>query len=791
MDDRIYEKLELNKILSGVASYAVLRQTKEKLLLQRPQTDIKEAEYLLNLTQEADKLLYRYGVGKIEDFGSFSDELERAQKGASLSCAELLKVCALLRSARIAHKSVSSVTDDSIVFMREIADRIYFDAALEDDIQTKIISEEEVSDYASDALYTIRRSIRSLNEKIRVKLSEYLSGGDSKYLQDGIITMRDNRYVLPVRAEYKSKIKGFVHDRSQSGATFFIEPEYVLELNNELRTLMSDEKEEVERILRMLSNRAGALYDRLKEDIERLADLDCCYAKAEYSYKNKCIRPKLNNRGYVDIVKGRHPLLDAKTAIPVSVSLGDRYDILLISGPNTGGKTVTLKMCGLFCLMACCGVFIPASEPSTVSVFENIFCDIGDSQSIEENLSTFSSHIKNVIEITEGANGNSLVLIDELGGGTDPDEGQAIAKAVITYLLQLHCKGVVTTHYSSLKEYAYSTPGIENASMEFDMTTLQPLYKISIGLPGSSNAIAISRRLGLKEEILTSALSNLSEGAQKFENIVRQAEMSRVEADSVRKEAERMKSEWGEKVAEVDAEREKLKKEREKLYLNAKVESRRIINEKTEAAEELLEEIEKIAASRNISDADLIRARTLKNRLADKAYESDFEQRDKPRLEKVEISALRAGDCVFVGAMQAEGEILAVDVRKKRAEVRCGSLRLTVKSDDLYKIGGTSRERKEKAQNIQVVRKVGAPSAVQLEINLLGKTVMEAIAEVDGFIDRAVLSGLEEVKIIHGVGTGKLKEGIRNYLRTHKNVAEFRSGVYGEGEAGVTIVKLK
>lgn len=791
MDDRIYEKLELNKILSGVASYAVLRQTKEKLLLQRPQTDIKEAEYLLNLTQEADKLLYRYGVGKIEDFGSFSDELERAQKGASLSCAELLKVCALLRSARIAHKSVSSVTDDSIVFMREIADRIYFDAALEDDIQTKIISEEEVSDYASDALYTIRRSIRSLNEKIRVKLSEYLSGGDSKYLQDGIITMRDNRYVLPVRAEYKSKIKGFVHDRSQSGATFFIEPEYVLELNNELRTLMSDEKEEVERILRMLSNRAGALYDRLKEDIERLADLDCCYAKAEYSYKNKCIRPKLNNRGYVDIVKGRHPLLDAKTAIPVSVSLGDRYDILLISGPNTGGKTVTLKMCGLFCLMACCGVFIPASEPSTVSVFENIFCDIGDSQSIEENLSTFSSHIKNVIEITEGANGNSLVLIDELGGGTDPDEGQAIAKAVITYLLQLHCKGVVTTHYSSLKEYAYSTPGIENASMEFDMTTLQPLYKISIGLPGSSNAIAISRRLGLKEEILTSALSNLSEGAQKFENIVRQAEMSRVEADSVRKEAERMKSEWGEKVAEVDAEREKLKKEREKLYLNAKVESRRIINERTEAAEELLEEIEKIAASRNISDADLIRARTLKNRLADKAYESDFEQRDKPRLEKVEISTLRAGDCVFVGAMQAEGEILAVDVRKKRAEVRCGSLRLTVKSDDLYKIGGTSRERKEKAQNIQVVRKVGAPSAVQLEINLLGKTVMEAIAEVDGFIDRAVLSGLEEVKIIHGVGTGKLKEGIRNHLRTHKNVAEFRSGVYGEGEAGVTIVKLK
>ena len=343
-----------------------------------------------------------------------------------------------------------------IVYMREIADRIYFDTALEDDIQNKIVSEDEVSDYASDALYTIRRSIRSLNEKIRAKLSAYLTGGDSKYLQDGVVTMRDNRYVLPVRAEYKSKIKGFVHDRSQSGATFFIEPEYVLELNNELRTLMSDEKEEVERILLQLSNRVGAIYEKLKEDIDRLSELDRCYAKAEYSYKNKCVRPRLNARGVIDIVKGRHPLLDAKTAIPVSVSLGDKYDLLLISGPNTGGKTVTLKMCGLFCLMACCGIFIPASGPSTVAVFENIFCDIGDSQSIEENLSTFSSHVKNVIEITENADKNSLVLIDELGGGTDPDEGQAIAKAVISYLLSLKSKGIITTHYSSLKEFAYS-----------------------------------------------------------------------------------------------------------------------------------------------------------------------------------------------------------------------------------------------------------------------------------------------------------------------------------------------
>jgi len=787
MDNKILEKLELNKILKSISTFATLMQTKEYIKEIKPKIDIADVKYLLDLTVEADKLLYRYGVGKIEDFGEFFDELERAQKGSVLNCKELLSVCALLRSSRIAYKSISQVADESIIHIREIADKIYFDSVLEDDIQTKIISEDEVSDYASDNLYSIRKNIRLLNEKIRAKLSSYLSGGDSKYLQDGIITMRDNRYVLPVRAEYKSRIKGFVHDRSQSGATFFIEPEYVLELNNELRTLMSDEKEEVERILKQLSNRVGDLYDRLKEDIERLVELDCCYAKAEFSYKNRCICPEVNDKGIIDIAKGKHPLLDVKTAIPVSVSLGDKYRLLLISGPNTGGKTVTLKMCGLFCLMASCGIFIPASSPSRVAVFDNIFCDIGDSQSIEENLSTFSSHIKNVIEITEKAQSNSLVLIDELGGGTDPDEGQAIAKSVISYLLKLNCKGIITTHYSSLKEFAYSTSGIENASMEFDMNTLQPLYRISIGLPGSSNAIAISRRLGLKEEILSCALENLSEGAQKFENIVRQAELSRIQAEEVKKEAEKLKNEWEVKVLELDKEREKLKKEKEKLYLTAKVESRRIINEKTETAQEYLEEIEKIAAKQIITEADLIRARTLKNKLSDKAYESEFEEQEKPRLEKVDLNKLKIGDRVFVGAMQSEGEVLVLDIRKKRVDVRCGSIRLTVKPDDLYLVTA----KKEQKQRVQFVRKVAAPKTVQLEINLLGKTVSEAIIEVDAFIDQAVLSGLEEVKIIHGIGTGKLKEGIRNHLRKHKNVSDFRSGVYGEGEAGVTIVKLK
>lgn len=791
MDQRTIEKLELNKILKAAASFAVLPETKERLAGTFPETELKEARYFLDLTSEADLLLFRYGTGRIEAYEGVADSPERAAKGASLSCGELLAVAALLRSARVAYNGVRSVADENIVHMREIADRLYFDETLERDIGDKILSEEEISDFASSELYNIRTSIRRLNERIRNKLSEYLGGAGAKYLQEGIVTMRDNRYVLPVRAEYKSQVRGFVHDRSASGATFFIEPEEVLEMNNELRELAAAEKEEIERILAVLSRRVGAMAAQLREDTERLSEMDAAYAKAEYSYKNKCVRPAINDRGVIAIEKGRHPLLDAKTAVPVSVSLGRDHRFLLVSGPNTGGKTVTLKMCGLFCLMACCGLFIPAAAGSEVAVFEKVFCDIGDAQSIEENLSTFSSHIKNVISITEGADEKSLVLIDELGGGTDPDEGQAIAKAVLSYLLKKGCRGIVTTHYTSLKEFAYAQDGIENASMEFDMTTLQPLYKISLGIPGSSNAIAISRRLGLSEEILQGAVANLSEGAQKFENIIRTAEQSRIEADEAKKQAEAIRTEWENKLAEVNAEREKLRREREKLYLSAKVESRRIVNERAEEAGELLEEIERIAQKSEVSEADLIRARTLKNKIADRAYGLEFEKDEPERRVPADINALKAGDRVFVGAMESEGEVISVNIRKKEAEVLVGSLRLNVKAGDLFRSVGKKKSEKPK-NRVQVVRNISSNTgAVQTEINLLGMTVSEAIEEADAFIDRAVLSGLEEVKLVHGIGTGKLREGLREHLRKHKNVAEFRSGKYGEGEAGVTIVKLK
>ena len=797
MNRKAIEKTELNKILQLASEYAVLDDAKEKLKNTLPCSDISEVKKSLKRTEECVKLLFTYGVGKIEYFPPFSDEIERAKKGSALSCGELLSVGNLLRAARIAHSGIAGVTDEEITGIRALADTLYFDSNLEDDIQTKILNDTELSDYASDKLYSIRREIRSLNERIRTRLSEYLTGEEGKYLQDGIITMRDNRYVLPVRAEYKRNIKGFIHDRSASGATFFIEPEQVLEMNNELRSLAIDEKEEVERILSELSRRVGFMGEQLLQDIEVLAEIDSYYARAEYAYKLSCVKPEINDKGVVSIDRGRHPLIDKQKVVPVSLSLGKDYRFLLISGPNTGGKTVTLKMVGLFCLMAMCGLFVPAKR-AEVSVFGEIYCDVGDAQSIEESLSTFSSHVTNIVEIVDRADAKSLVLVDELGGGTDPDEGQALAKAVVSYLLKTGCTGVVTTHYSALKEFAFSTDGIENACMEFDSDTLRPLYVIKIGLPGSSNALAISRRLGLKDEILKDALSNLSEGAQVFENIVRSAEDSRIEAEEALKETNRLKSEWQEKIKTLDDEREKLQKEKEKLFTSAKAESRRIINERTAEAEELLEEIEKIFEKENISEADLIQARTLKNRLSDKAYDNEKEEFSRPQYVPAVAEKLKAGDKVFVKNINQEGAVQSVRLQKGEAEVLCGNIRVHSKISDLSVLipagnaqNSKKKERKGGIDNVQVSKRLAPKPMPTLEINVIGKTVSEALPDVEAFIDSAVIANLEEVRIVHGVGTGKLRAGIHDYLKKHRNVAEFRLGKYGEGETGVTIVKIK
>ena len=791
MNEKAIQKTELNKILALAASYAVLDESKIRLMQTRPAFTLSEAKRRLDETDEAMTLLFSYGIAKVEYFSPFDDEIERAKKRSTLSCGELLKVGTLLRSARIAYTSITSAGSGEIVRMQELASRIYYDSALEEDIQTKILNDSQVSDHASDKLYNLRKEIRLLNERIRARLGEYLTGKEGKYLQDAIVTMRDNRYVLPVRAEYKRSVKGFIHDRSSSGATFFIEPEEVLEMNNELRSLMIDEKEEVERILSELSRRVGMIGDELIADMQTLQDIDCAYARAEYAYKLSCVKPEINDKGVIEVEQGRHPLIDRKQVVPVSFALGKDYRFLLISGPNTGGKTVTLKMVGLFSLMATCGLFVPAKR-AKLSVFEEIYCDVGDQQSIEESLSTFSSHIKNIISIIERANEKSLVLIDELGGGTDPDEGQALAKAIVSHLLNTGAKGVVTTHYTSLKEFAFEREGIENACMEFDNDTLQPLYVIKIGLPGLSNALAISRRLGLKESILQEATSALSEDGRRFENIVRSAEESRIKAEETLLESNRLKAEWQEKLKTLQIEKEKLEKEKQKLYAQAKTEARRIINDRTAQAEELLEEIEKIFEKETLSQGDLIKARTLKNKLKDTAYESENEESIRPLCRVATANDLKVGATVYLQSTDQTCVVQSVRMEKKEAEVLCGSMRMRCKFSELFVLGNAQMTQTDKKkEKVQVTKSLAPRPAPSLEINVIGETVQDALSQIVGFLDAAVLANLEEVRIVHGMGTGKLRAGIHEFLKKQKHIESFRLGKYGEGDTGVTIVKIK
>lgn len=786
MNAEFFEKLELNKVLARCAEYASVDGAKSLIVGCMPSSDIQEVRSRLAMTAEADALLYRYGVPKAEYFEDCSDLLARAKKGSTLSCGELKQVNALNRSARLMFSSVSSAGDD-VPLIKGLASGLYFDAALEDEVEVAILSDTEVSDRASAKLADIRGRIKALNSRIRAKLNEYITGPTSAFLQDASVTMRGDRFVIPVKAEYKNRVRGFVHDRSQTGATFFIEPEYVLELNNELIALNIDEREEVERILKAFSSRFGALAERLSADAEIIAQIECCFARAEYAYTIKAVNPSVNGRGYINIIKGRHPLIDRQKIVPVSLELGGDYNFLLLSGANTGGKTVTLKMTGLFCLMAACGLFIPAAEGSAVSVFGNVFCDIGDSQSIEESLSTFSSHIKTVIEIIDGVSQDSLVLIDELGGGTNPDEGQALARAVTERLLRTGCKGIITTHFTALKEFAYSADGIENASMEFDAATLKPLYRIKIGMPGSSNALAICRRMGLDEEVLESAVSYLSEGGRAFENVVRSAEESRVRADELARENAALGAELRAKIAQAQAQADMFEKERKKLLTSAKAESRRIVNERTARAEELLSEIEDIFKKEEISESELIRARTLKNKLKDAAY---GEEEGAPRrpYESATAQNITVGARVFVQPMQTEGEVLSFNPKKGEAEVACGSIKTHCKLSDLMLISHTAE--KKKHQSVRVVRSI-SPSRPLLELNVIGMTVVEALYELDNFIDKAVTDNLEEVKVIHGVGTGRLRKAIHEHLKRHKNVLSFRLGKYGEGETGVTFIKLR
>ncbi|MBQ3571626.1 MAG: endonuclease MutS2 [Clostridia bacterium] len=784
--NRVLTTLEYDKILAKCATFAVLDFSKERIINLTPFDEIEEVKFSLKKTSEAHKLLYTHGVSGIEFFDPISDELDRATRGSVLSMGELLRIARILRSSRVVYNSVTSISDEEITALRSIAESIYSDRYFEEEITEKILSDDKMSDNASEKLYQIRRKIRRLNEQVKEKLNYYVRS-QSKYLQDSLVTMRGDRYVVPVKSEFRGQIKGLIHDQSSTGSTLFVEPVEVLELNNDLKTAAIEEKLEIEKILSELSQKVGLIAKRLENNIECLCELDINYAKAIYAYSLRATCPSVNTNGYINIIKGRHPLIDAKKVIPVTVSLGSNYNYLLITGPNTGGKTVTMKLVGLFTLLALTGFFLPAGEGSAVSVFSKIFCDIGDEQSIEQSLSTFSSHMMNVINVTEGVDEKSLVLLDEIGAGTDPEEGSAIAHAVLEHLINCGSYGIVTTHYTALKEYAFTEPKIMNASMDFDENTFAPLYRLNIGLAGSSNAIKIATRLGLAPALTKRAKSFLKEDKISFEKVIEEAEKTRRNAELQLLEYENLTKEKQTEIDTLKAERAKFDKERERFYANAKIESRRIINDSLEDAEEIIEELKSILDKDEIDGGDLIRARTLRNKLEEQKYKLEAEApvifSEKP----VDPAKIKVNDRVYLSTMSADGIIVTINKKRGVCDVQIGNARVTAKISDLY-----IPAPKKKEKNIPTVHIDRANfTAATMEINVIGKNLSEAIPEVASFLDKALISGLREVKIIHGVGLRVLSKGIHDYLRKHPRVDEYRFGKYGEGEHGVTFVLLK
>lgn len=784
MDEKVLRTLEFDKVKNKIAEYCVLYSSKDEMNALVPFTEYKSAKNELNKTKEAFELLYTDGVSGVEFYDDLGDSLNRAAKGATLSMGELLKAARLLKSSSVLYSSVTGAKSQSEILKSEVSG-VYVDAYLENEIRSKILSDDTMSDNASEKLAFLRKKVKSLNEQIREKLLSYIRNGNNKYLQENIITVRGDRYVLPVKSECRGQVSGFIHDQSSTGSTVFIEPTAVFELNNALKTAVFEEQAEVERILADLSQKVGVIAPRLIVNDEIIKNFDVYYAKAIYAYKNKCVEPQLNADGIIDIKEGRHPLIDAKKVVPVSVSLGEKYNYLLVTGPNTGGKTVTLKLTGLFTLMAASGMFIPAAVGSKLSVFENVFCDVGDEQSIEQSLSTFSSHMKNLIKITENIDENSLVLIDEIGAGTDPDEGSALARAVIEKLVAANSKGIITTHYSALKEYAYTENKLENASMEFNAETFAPLYRLNIGLPGTSNAIEISKMLGLDESITSRAFDLLGTEKVGFENVLKEAEKTRRECEESKIEIDALKQKERDVLAEIEKERARLNEEKEKFYAKAKSESRKIVNEKIEEADEIINEIKVLFDKEELTSGDLIKARTLRNKLENKKYDSEDSEENIVNYVPVDPEKLKPGDKVYYKGVQGVCTVHSVSAKKGECEIFMGAIRTKVPVKDLFFV---SKGVKTPKTTVSLKREAVMP---QTEVNVIGMNVPDALEEVSRFLDASILNNMEEVKIVHGKGMKILSSAIHDYLKKNKQVVSYRFGKYGEGEHGVTFVKLK
>lgn len=784
--------LELDAVLQKLADEASSEDAKVKALEIVPQNNMPSVKQLLSETEAAYLLISKFSAPSFSGAKNIIPQLNRADLGAVLTPGELLKIADVLRVIR----SVKSWRNNSGLTTETVIDYLFNSLApnkfLEEKITFCIKSEDEISDTASSALCDIRRKITSKSAKIRENLDKIVRGPLSKYLQDAIITQRDGRFVVPLKSEYKGEISGIIHDTSSSGSTLFIEPMSVVEVNNEIRVLKSKETDEINRILAELSGMCADFSESVIQSYNSLVELDLIFAKAKLAFKMGAIVPKINTKGYIYLKRARHPLINQKKVVPITVSLGGEYDTLIITGPNTGGKTVALKTTGLMCFMAACGLMIPCDDNSEVSVFEKIFADIGDEQSIEQSLSTFSSHMVNIISILENCDSNSLVLFDELCAGTDPVEGAALAKAILMTLAKKGVKTVSTTHYPELKAYALDGERVENASCEFDVATLKPTYNLIIGQPGRSNAFAISKRLGLCEDIINLANCQLTEDDMRFENVVASLEKARQTAESEKREISRLKSQIADTKKRTEQMEREFKIKQDKIIEAAREKATLIIEDTRYKSNLLLNELEEMKKQFNAQNAssDFDRAKR-----SSKSTLSQMEDTANPVIENKDTEGLKkapkVNDIVILKSFNRDATVVKVNETKKQLYVMSGSMKMWVDFDDckLKKSNAPSSELPKKRNVSGIASR--AERSVSGEIDLRGLASDEAILELDKYIDEAVLAGIGTVTIIHGKGTGVLRKNIQAHLRHHRNVKNFRIGLFGEGENGVTIAELE
>ena len=791
MNNKALISLEFNKIKEILKKYSVTFMGEQKIDDLLPTSNIKAIHSMQKETTEAVSILLRKNSIPIVPVSDIKQILDKVNIGATLLPSELLNIADVLRTSRKLKEYFfnSDIEAESYERLSEYFENLYTNISIEDEISRCIKNEDELDDRASKELYDIRKSIGDLETKIKNKLNDIIhSSSTSKFLQDSVVTFRNDRYVVPVKQEYRNEIPGLIHDSSSSGSTLFIEPNAIFDMNNGIKELKIKEQLEIERILALLTQMVSPLTSLILDTMSQIGEIDFIFAKAKYSIETNSFEPIIHSDGYCNFKKARHPLIAPDKVVPIDVWFGKDFNSLIITGPNTGGKTVTLKTIGLLCIMAQSGLHIPASENTEVCVFENIYTDIGDEQSIEQSLSTFSAHMTNIVNILNNVTEKDLVLIDELGSGTDPVEGAALAMSILEYLYSINCKTIATTHYSELKTFAIQTAGIENASCEFDIETLRPTYKLLIGIPGKSNAFAISQKLGLNQKIIERANTFLTEDNIKFEDVLSDMEHNRRKAHEERELSQKLLNEATKTKEQITDEKEKFEKKKAEILANAKQKARDILLDAENEANEIIKELTKLKKSNSssVNKQAEEKRNELKKSISD--IQKDLILPNSENINPISPDKIQVGIKVHIPSLNQDATVVSKPDKKQNIIVQSGLVKLTIHISQVELLKKEETKNKAKAATQRISNK---SQNISTEIKLLGMTVDEAVNELDKYLDSAYLSSISIVRVVHGKGTGLLRKGIHQYLKSHPHVKSYRLGLYGEGDTGVTIVELK